>query len=147
MEGTVGKAVIRTIGMRSRFAQAFAQMSPSSLAKSPSFLKSSISFANESLVVHSLYSSMFSVTSQTKKNLRFSLSRSSLGTLSNADFCYGDGDRKSNLFPVDVLHFGGKPFSLRADVKTASFPLSTKRGYIFCFHALNIYHFFLIWFP
>ena len=47
-------------------------------------------------------------------------------------FCDGDDDRKSNLFPVDVLHFGGKPFFLRADVRTASFPLSTKRGYIFC---------------
>ena len=70
-----------------------------------------------------------------------------LGTVSNADFRDGDSDRKSNLFPVDVLHFGGKPLFLRADVKTASFPLSTKRGYIFCFHALNIYHFFLIWFP
>ena len=74
-------------------------------------------------------------------------STTSIGTFSNADFCDGDGDRKSNLFPVDVLHFGGKPFSLRADVRTASFPLSTKRRYIFCFHALNIYHFFLIWFP
>ena len=70
-----------------------------------------------------------------------------LGTVSNADFCDGDSDRKSNLFPVDVLHFGGKPLFPRADVRTASFPLSTKRGYIFCFHALNIYHFFLIWFP
>ena len=70
-----------------------------------------------------------------------------IGTFSNADFCDGDGDRKSNLFPVAVLHFGGKPFSLRADVRTASFPLSTKREYIFCFYALNIYHFFLIWFP
>ena len=70
-----------------------------------------------------------------------------LGTVSNADFCDGDSDRKSNLFPVDVLHCGGKPLFPRADVRTASFPLSTKRGYIFCFHALNIYHFFLIWFP
>ena len=70
-----------------------------------------------------------------------------IGTFSNADFCDGDGDRKSNSFPVDVSHFGGKPFSLRADVRTASFPLSTKREYIFCFYALNIYHFFLIWFP
>ena len=70
-----------------------------------------------------------------------------IGTFSNADFCDGDGDRKSNLFPVDVLHFGGKPFSLRADVRTASFPLFTKREYILCFYALNIYHFFLISFP
>ena len=76
-----------------------------------------------------------------------SLGRQIKGTFSNADFCDGDGDRKSNLFPVDVLHFGGKPLSLRADVRTASFPLSTKRRYIFCFRALNIYHFFLIWFP
>ena len=70
-----------------------------------------------------------------------------VGTFSNADFCDGDGDRKSNLFPVDVLHFGGKPLSLRADVRTASFPLFTKREYILCFYGLNIYHFFLIWFP
>ena len=70
-----------------------------------------------------------------------------LGTFSNADFCEGDGDRKSNLFPVDVLHFGVKPFSLGADVRTVSFPLSTKRECIFCFYALNIYHFFLISFP
>ena len=54
-----------------------------------------------------------------------------LGTFSNADFCVGDGDRKSNLFPVEVLHFGGKPFSLGADVRTVNFPLSTKREYIF----------------
>ena len=33
MEGTVDKAVIRTSGLQSRFVQAFAQMSPSSLAK------------------------------------------------------------------------------------------------------------------
>ena len=33
MEGTVEKAVIREIGMQKRFAPAFAQMSPSSLAK------------------------------------------------------------------------------------------------------------------
>ena len=51
-----------------------------------------------------------------------------IGTFSNADFSDGDGDRKSNLFPVDVLHFGGKPFSLRADVRTENFPLSTKSG-------------------
>ena len=68
-------------------------------------------------------------------------------TAGTEDFCDGDSDRKSNLFPVDVLHFDGKPLFLRADVRTASFPLSTKREYIFCFHALNIYHFFLIWFP
>ena len=56
-----------------------------------------------------------------------------IGTFSNAAFCDGDGegDRKSNLFPVDSLHFGGKPFSLLADVRTVSFPLSTKREYIF----------------
>ena len=70
-----------------------------------------------------------------------------LGTFSNADFFDGDGDRKSNLFPVDVLHFVGKPFSLGADVRTVSYPLSTKCEYIFCFYSLNIYHFFLIWFP
>ena len=33
MEGIVDKAVIRTIGLQSRFVQAFGQMSPSSLAK------------------------------------------------------------------------------------------------------------------
>ena len=70
-----------------------------------------------------------------------------MGTFSNADFCDGDGHRKSNLFPVEVLHFGGKPFSPGADVRTVNFPLSTKREYIFCFCPLNIHHFFLIWFP
>ena len=44
-----------------------------------------------------------------------------MGTFSNADFCDGDGHRKSNLFPVEVLHFGGKPFSPGADVRTVNF--------------------------
>ena len=46
-----------------------------------------------------------------------------LGTFSNADFCDGESYRKSKLFPVDVLHFAGKPSSLRAEVTAASFPL------------------------
>ena len=43
----------------------------------------------------------------------------------------GNGDRKSVLLPVDVVHFDWQPSSLRADVRTASFTLSTKREYIF----------------
>ena len=58
-------------------------------------------------------------------HLRPSHSTNTLGTFSNADFCDGDGDRKSSLFPVDVLHFGGKPSSLRADVRT-EFPVVHK---------------------
>ena len=74
-----------------------------------------------------------------------SVRQKTVGTFSNANFCDGDDDcdRKSDLFLIDVLHFGRKPSSLRADVRTASFPLSTKREYIFCFHALNIYHSYL----
>ena len=69
-------------------------------------------------------------------------------TLPLSDLKHGDGDRKSNLFPVEILHFGGKPFSLGADVRTVNFPLSTKREYIFCFYPFPFYHhFFLIWFP
>ena len=66
-----------------------------------------------------------------------------LGTFSNADFYDGDCDRKSDLFPIDVLHF---PSSFSADVKTARFTLtlSTKREYIVCFHVLNIHYFFPI---
>ena len=67
-----------------------------------------------------------------------------LGTFSNADFCDGNGDRKSDLFPVDVLHF---PSSLCADLRTARLTLSTKREYIVCFHVINIHYFFPIWFP
>ena len=70
-----------------------------------------------------------------------------IGTFSNSDFCDGYGDRKSVSPPVDVLHFDWQPSSLRADVRTARFTLSTKREYIFFLHTVIIFHFTLISFP
>ena len=70
-----------------------------------------------------------------------------LGTFSNSDFCNGYGDQKSVLLPVEVLHFGWQPYSLRTDVRTARFTLSTKLEYIFFFHTVIIVHFSIISFP
>jgi len=71
-----------------------------------------------------------------------------VGTFSNADFCDGDGDgdRKSDLFLVDFLHFGRRLSSLCADVRTTSFPVSTKREYIFFafMHSVSTIFFLLV---
>lgn len=58
-------------------------------------LKSSISFASESLVVHALYSSMFSWLHKRRETLLFSASRSSLISRPNEEICW----RLSNSEP------------------------------------------------